>query len=262
MQCKNRGPRFLPDVSPNVSRFRRSEWSWQQSCLVRHKEATTTTTGSPATEAATSDPEAERQRLSAERLDLGGGGAWHGWQDVWIYWSTGPLSVVILCNMLLLYLLMKKWDDFSTKRLRIEFLPWQLPFFDSTFSWQPWRTPGASHFSAPAARSLQTSWQMPTRHCWGCQACMREEHLDSTVCKCNCFSPPARWGSLDFDKGAAPSFSSSHSASSGCSGWRRDPHTMSPAPETVEGSWTWTLYCQLRMLWGTPAPKHISENFR
>ena len=51
---------------------------WQQSCLVRHKEATTTTTGSPATEAATSDPEAERQRLSAERLDLGGGGAWHG----------------------------------------------------------------------------------------------------------------------------------------------------------------------------------------
>ena len=78
MQCKNRGPRFLPDVSPNVSRIRRSEWSWQQSCLVRHKEATTTTTGSPATEAATSDPEAERQRLSAERLDLGGGGAWQG----------------------------------------------------------------------------------------------------------------------------------------------------------------------------------------
>ena len=41
------------------------------SSLVRHKEATTTTSASPA-EAATFDPEAERQRLSAERLDLGG----------------------------------------------------------------------------------------------------------------------------------------------------------------------------------------------
>ena len=50
----------------------------------------------------------------------------------------------------------------------------------SIFSWQRWRTCGALYFSGPAADSLQTSWQMPTRHGW-CQACMREEHLNSNL---------------------------------------------------------------------------------
>ena len=40
----------------------------------------------------------------------------------------------------------------------------------------------------------------------------------------------------------------SHVAISGCSGPRLDLNTISPTPDAVGHTWTWTQYCQFRML--------------
>ena len=92
-------------------------------------------------------------------------------------------------------------------------------------------------------------------------------------------SPPARWGPLEFNKGATPSsllllllfpptlplsrtFSPLFLACSSCSSsWRGFQllWTVSRAPDAVEDVWTRTPYRELRMLWYTPGPEPYCE---
>ena len=77
-------------------------------------------------------------------------------------------------------------------------------------------------------------------------------------------SPPARWWSLDFNKGAAPpsflpsflaSFTRCHYSRLLSAPWN-GPGTISPAPNAVGPAWARTPYCQLQMLRGKPGPEH------
>ena len=66
-----------------------------------------------------------------------------------------------------------------------------------------------------------------------------------------CFSPPARWGSPDLNKGATPSPSSSSASFSSSS--------PLPAPDAVGHAETGTPCRQPRMLWSAPGPEHTPE---
>ena len=87
-------------------------------------------------------------------------------------------------------------------------------------------------------------------------------------------SPPARWGSLDFNKGATPSPSNLHlhllpatsplrlvwSSCSCCEAYREprmhcSANSVSRALEAAAHAWARTLYRALRMQLHTPAPK-------
>ena len=102
--------------------------------------------------------------------------------------------------------------------------------------------------------------------------------LYNCFCMCPCcslvcwalqvFSPPARRGSLDFNRGAGPSPSSPSSPSPACLPLCQlrmlpclDANCRSQAPVDVDCAWTRSPYRELRRLWSVPGPdRHIASS--
>ena len=101
-------------------------------------------------------------------------------------------------------------------------------------------------------------------------------HYIIAFCICPCcslvcwallvFSPPARRGSLDFNRGAGPSPSSPSSPSPACLPLCQlrmlpclDANCRSQAPVDVDCAWTRSPYPELRRLWSGLGPTTISR---
>ena len=96
--------------------------------------------------------------------------------------------------------------------------------------------------------------------------CVRAAVLCAGLCMF--FSPPARRGSLDFNRGAGPSPSSPSSPSPACLPLCQlrmlpclDADCRSQAPVDVDCAWTRSPYRELRRLWSVLGPdRHIASS--
>ena len=116
------------------------------------------------------------------------------------------------------------------------------PFLDTQKNWSQQlqrQTPRPPHWRLPVLRLMRVRGTARACHWCGWLWLVQLDFVsENRLKKKGFFSPPARWGPLDFHKGATPSSSSSSSSSSsgssGCSGWRLDPNSRTPAPNTCQ----------------------------